>query len=601
MDKKQKAAEQFAILDHSPIGQFVLKKNFVVIFWNKCLEDWSGISREQIVGTSLFTHFPLLESDRYAESIRKIFHSNQPIVFSSQHHEYFMPLHLPEGKFRVHKTFITRIPTQEDGEYYALLSIQDETNITAALESNRRALSQLKEEIEVRKQAEKQLLQHARYDNITGLANRILLREGLERALAKTRRNHNKFALIFLDLDHFKDINDTMGHDVGDLLLISVAGRLKDRVRENDLVARMGGDEFAILLDDCNPDDAAHVSQGILDVLAPSHKLGNNEVFVSSSIGIAMCPDAGEDSESICKSADTAMYLAKEMGRNNYQFFSQELHEQTMERIHLENDLRRALDQNEFTIFYQPKVDMNANVVGMEALIRWQHNTLGMISPDKFIPMAEKTGIISPISKWVLYTACMQIREWKNKNYLSKDATLAVNFSLRQLKQESFWDTLQEILSETELDPCCLELELAESSIMDNPQATTLLLERTHQLGVRIAIDDFGTGYSSLNYLKRLPFDAIKIDMPFVQGIGKDHNDEEIIKVIIALAKILGLQSVAEGVETKEQVRFLHENKCDIMQGYYFSRPLPAEVATQYLKEKFSEGKLEEDRYSIPS
>ena len=479
MDNIKKVAEQFAILDHSPIGQFVLRKDFVVVFWNKCLENWSGISRDQIVGTSLFTHFPLLGSDKYAGSIRKIFHSNQPIVFSSQHHEYFMPLHLPEGKFRVHNTFITRIPTQEDGEYYALLSIQDETNITAALESNRRALSQLKEEIEVRKQAEKQLLQHARYDNVTGLANRMLLREGLERALAKTRRNHNKFALIFLDLDHFKDINDTMGHDVGDLLLKSVANRLKDRVRENDLVARMGGDEFAILLDDCNPDDAAHVSQGILDVLAPSHKLGNNEVFVSSSIGIAMCPDAGEDSESICKSADTAMYLAKEMGRNNYQFFSQELHEQTMKRIHLENDLRRALDQNEFTIFYQPKVDMNANVIGMEALIRWQHNTLGMISPDKFIPMAEKTGIISPISKWVLYTACMQIREWKNNNYLSKDATLAVNFSLRQLKQESFWDTLQEILSETELDPCCLELELAESSIMDNPQATTLLLERT--------------------------------------------------------------------------------------------------------------------------
>ncbi len=311
-----------------------------------------------------------------------------------------------------------------------------------------------------------------------------------------------------------------------------------------------------------------------------------------------MCPDAGEDPESICKSADTAMYLAKEMGRNNYQFFSQELHEQTMKRIHLENDLRHALDQNEFTVFYQPKVDMNANVIGMEALIRWQHSKLGMISPDKFIPMAEKTGIISPISKWVLYTACMQIREWKNNNYLSRDATLAVNFSLRQLKQESFWDTLQEILSETELDPCCLELELAESSIMDNPQATTVLLEKAHQLGVRIAIDDFGTGYSSLAYLKRLPIDIIKIDMPFVQGIGKDRNDEEIIKVIISLAKSLGLQSVAEGVETKEQVSFLHEHKCDVMQGFYFCRPVPAEVATHVLEEIVSEDKLEESQCS---
>jgi EAL domain-containing protein (putative c-di-GMP-specific phosphodiesterase class I) len=311
-----------------------------------------------------------------------------------------------------------------------------------------------------------------------------------------------------------------------------------------------------------------------------------------------MCPEAGEDPESICKSADTAMYLAKKMGRNNYQFFSQELHEQTMKRIHLENDLRRALSQNEFTLFYQPKVDMNANVIGMEALIRWQHSTLGMVSPDKFIPMAEKTGIISPISEWVLHTACTQIREWQKNHYLSKDATLAVNVSLRQLRQELFWDTLQKILSVTELDPHCLELELTESSIMDDPQATIALLEKIHQLGARIAIDDFGTGYSSLIYLKRLPIDIIKIDMLFVQGIGKDHNDEEIIKVIISLAKSLGLQLVAEGVETKEQVSFLHEHKCDIMQGYYFCRPMPVEVVTHVLEEILSEDKLEESQCS---
>ena len=599
MDDIKKAAAQFEILDYSPIGQFVLRKDNIVVFWNRCLETWSGISRDQIVGTDLITHFPHLGSDKYAESIRKVFHTSLPIVFSSQLNEYFIPSPLPGEKFRIQNTFITRIPAQKEGEYYAFFAIQDETNVMAALESNKRALSQLKEEIEVRKQAEEQLVQLARYDNVTGLANRTLLREGLLRALAKTRRNQKTFALLFLDLDHFKDINDTMGHDVGDSLLKSVADRLKGRVRENDLVARMGGDEFAILIDDCNPDGAAHVSQDILETLAPFHKLDNNEVFVSCSIGIAMCPDAGEDPESICKSADTAMYLAKKMGRNNYQFYSQELHEQTMQRIHLENDLRHALDQNEFTIFYQPKVDMNANVVGMEALIRWQHTKLGMISPDKFIPMAEKTGIISPISEWVLHTACMQIREWKNNHYLSRDATLAVNVSLRQLKQESFWDTLQKILSETELDPRYLELELTESSIMDNPQATIVLLEKIHQLGARIAIDDFGSGYSSLNYLKRLPIDTIKIDMPFVHGIGKDHNDEEIIKAIITLAKSLGLQTVAKGVETKEQVSFLHEHKCDYMQGFYFCRPMPAEVATHVLKEILSEDKLEESQHSI--
>lgn len=598
MDDIKKAAAQFDILDYSPIGQFVLSKDNIVIFWNKCLETWSGISRDQIVGTDLITQFPHLGSDKYAENIKKIFDSNLPIIFSSQFNKHFIPSPLPGGKFRIQNTFITRIPAQEEGEYYAFFAIQDETNATAALESNKRALSQLKEEMEVRKKAEEQLVQLARYDNVTGLANRRLLREGLLRALAKTRRYHKTFALIFLDLDHFKDINDTMGHDVGDLLLKSVAERLKGRVRENDLVARMGGDEFAILIDDSDPDDAAHVSQGILEALSPFHKLDNNEVFVSSSIGIAMCPEAGEDPETICKSADTAMYLAKKMGRNNYQFFSQELHEETMERIHLENDLRRALSQNEFILFYQPKVDMNANVIGMEALIRWQHSKLGMVGPDKFIPMAEKTGIISPISEWALQTACTQLREWKKSNYLAMDATLAVNVSLRLLKQESFWDTIKRILYETELGPHFLELELVESSIMSDPQETIDILERIHKLGARIAVDDFGSGYSSLTYLKRLPIDIIKIDMPFVQGIGKDRNDEEIIKVIISLAKSLGLQSVAEGVETKEQVSFLHEHKCDVMQGFYFCRPMPAEVATHVLEEILTEGKVKESECS---
>ncbi|GAX63058.1 periplasmic sensor diguanylate cyclase /phosphodiesterase [Candidatus Scalindua japonica] len=599
MDDIKKASEQFVILDHSPIGHFILRKDLVVIFWNKCMEDWSGIFRDKIVGTDLATHFSHLEDGKYISRIKGIFQCSAPITFPSQVDKYFIPSPLPGGKYRIQSTFVTSIPAQENGEYYAFFSIQDETNVMAALESNNRALRQLKKEIEVRKQAEGQLVKLARYDNVTGLANRSLLREGLLRALAKTRRNHKTFALMFLDLDHFKDINDTMGHDVGDLLLKSVADRLKRRVRENDLVARMGGDEFAILIDDCTPDNAAHISQSILDALAPFHKLDNNEVFVSSSIGIAMCPDAGEDPETICKSADTAMYLAKKMGRNNFQFFSQKLHEQTMKRIHLENDLRRALDQKEFVLFYQPKVDKGGNVVGMEALIRWQHNTLGMISPSKFIPMAEKTGLITPISEWVLHTACTQISEWQKNHYLSNNAKLAVNVSLRQLKQDSFWDTLQETLSLTQLEPHCLELELSENSIMDNPQATITLLNKIHQMGPFITIDDFGTGYSSLYYLRRLPIDAIKIDMSFVQGIGKDNNDEEIIKVIITLARSLGLKSVAEGVETNEQVNFLHENQCDSLQGFYFCRPLPAEVATHFLKEISSEEKLEESQLLI--
>ena len=378
-----------------------------------------------------------------------------------------------------------------------------------------------------------------------------------------------------------------MGHDAGDMLLKSVAKRLTTRMRENDLVARLGGDEFSIFIDECNSEDAARIAQSILDILASFHKLGSNEVFVSSSIGIAMCPETGDDPESIFKSADTAMYHAKKMGRNNFQFFSPELHSETMDRIHLESDLRRALKQNEFTLFYQPKVDMEDRVVGLEALIRWKHNKLGMISPDKFISVAEKTGIITSISEWVLYTACMKVREWQKFFGLSTmSATIAVNISLKDLKQKSILDTIQETLSATGMDPRYLEIELTESSIMDDPKATIILLEEIHKLGIRISVDDFGTGYSSLSYLKRLPIDAIKIDMSFVRGIGKDSNDEEIIKTIITLANSLGLQSIAEGVETEEQISFLKAHKCDHMQGYYYSRPLPPEEIKQFLMDR---------------
>ncbi|ODS31520.1 MAG: sensory response regulator with diguanylate cyclase domain protein [Candidatus Scalindua rubra] len=338
----KKAEKQFAILDHSPIGQFVLRKDFVVIFWNRCLEAWSGISRDQIAGTNLITHFPHLGSEKYVNRIKSMFGYGPPIVFSSQLHKYFIPSPLPEGKFRIQSTFITSIPAKEKGEFYALFAIQDETNLTAALESNKLALKRLTSEIEVRRQVEEQLVKLARYDHLTGLANRMLFREVLLMAIAKIQRNEQSLAMMFLDLDNFKDINDTLGHDAGDLLLKSIAERLKSRVRGNDLVARVGGDEFAIFLDDCKSDDAAHVAQSILDILEPMHKLGDNEVVMSTSIGIAMCPDSGEDPESLYKSADIAMYYAKKMGRNNFQFFSPELNVQKINHVHIKGDHERA-------------------------------------------------------------------------------------------------------------------------------------------------------------------------------------------------------------------------------------------------------------------
>ncbi len=594
MDYIKLKTDKYEILDHSPIGQFVLRKDYIVVFWNRCLETWSGISRDKIVGTKLTIHFPHIGEKKYTARINSIFNSGPPIILSSQLHKYFIPSPLPGGKFRVHSTYITGIPALEDGELYAFVAMHDETSVTSALESNKHALKQLEEEIEVRKNAEEQLVQIARYDLVTGLANRALFRETLLNAIARVKRSNNEFALMFLDLDHFKDVNDTMGHDTGDKLLISVAERLKERVRENDLVARLGGDEFAIFIDDCGPENAAHIAKSVLDILAPSHKLGNNDVYVSSSIGIVICPDGGVDPESICKSADTAMYHAKKMGRNNYQFFSPELYLQAVERIHLESDMRQAIKQDDFMLFYQPQMDMKDNVIGLEALIRWEHHELGIISPARFIPVAERTGIIISISEWVLFTACMMIREWQKKFGTScVIPTVAVNISPKELKQESFLGTIKNTLSVTGVDPSCIEIELTESSIMEDPKKTISLLEKVHDLGIRISVDDFGTGYSSLSYLKRLPIDSIKIDMSFVQGIGNDHNDEEIIKVIIALAHNLGLQVIAEGVETEEHVHFLRENKCDHMQGYYYSRPLPAEIATQFLEDILSGGKAE--------
>ena len=587
MDDVTNLTKQFDILDHSPIGQFVIRKDYVVIFWNRCMETWSGLSRDKIVGTDLITHFPHLSSDKYAKRIMNIFHSGPPIVFSSQLHKYFIPSPLPGGEFRIQSTFITSIPAQEDGEYYAFFAIQDETNVTAALESNKRALSQLEEEIEIRKQAEEQLVKLARYDHLTGLANRTLFRERVLMALAETHRNKTKFALLFLDLDHFKDVNDSMGHDVGDLLLKSVSGRLKSRVRETDLVARMGGDEFAILLNDCKPVDAAYVSESILNVLAPSHKLGSNEASVTSSIGIAMCPEASDDIENLCKFADIAMYHAKNKGKNNYQFFSSELQVQTMQHIDIGSDLQRVLEQDELRLFFQPQIDINTNVVGMEALVRWQHCKYGIIGPRQFMHMAESTGIISSISEWILYTACTKNLEWQKDFCQSMAASrISVNISLRELRHETFRDKIIEILNITELNPNHLEIELTESSIMDDTKTITALLERIHQLGIRISIDDFGTGFSSLYYLSCLPIDTVKIDLSFVQGIGKNHNDEKTIKVILNLADSLGVQTIAEGVETKEQADFLWEHKCDVMQGFYFCHPLPAEDITLFLQNK---------------
>ncbi len=443
------------------------------------------------------------------------------------------------------------------------------------------------QDITERKATEEQLIKLAKYDQLTGLANRSLFRDFLTGSQSRAQRQGNFVALLFLDLDHFKDVNDTLGHDAGDLLLQNVAERVKSCVRGGDLVARLGGDEFAVVLDNVSdPRDAARTAQRILDVLEPPHILtSGEEVCVSSSIGITYSR-GHEDPDAMCKAADTAMYNAKEKGRGNYQFFAPEMHRKVMERIRFENNLRHALERDEFAVHYQPQVDAaDGRIVGMEALLRWNNPALGLLYPWQFMHRAEKTNLIFGICKWVLRQACATYREWAWDGCSTLPLTMAVNISGRQLKEQSLLETIENVLEETGLLPQLLEVELTEKAIMDDPEAAMTILDKIHGLGVRIALDDFGTGYSSLSCLRNLPVDTLKIDLSFMKDIGVDSNGEAIIRTIIALAGNLGLRVIAEGVETARQARFLLENGCPIMQGYYFSYPLIAEEADSLLKE----------------
>jgi diguanylate cyclase (GGDEF)-like protein/PAS domain S-box-containing protein len=436
------------------------------------------------------------------------------------------------------------------------------------------------------KRAELNIQKLAYFDTLTGLPNRLLLQDRLRQAIKRAERNRQMLALLFLDLDHFKVINDTLGHAAGDQLLKEVANRLSRHVRAYDTVARMGGDEFVLLLNQVTA--TGHVSgiaQNILETLAPPFELGIQEVFVTTSIGIAMYPTDGADGERLLKNADTAMYLAKERGRNAYQYFSAELNLKAEERLVMETNLRHALEKGEFLLFYQPWQDLESGrITGMEALLRWRHPTWGMVPPDSFIQLAEETGLIIPIGKWVLHTACSQLQSLRKAGYPS--LRMAVNLSGRQLKNYPLVETLSEILENTGIEPARLELELTEGSMMENVEKSIALLRDVKKLGVGLAIDDFGTGYASLNYLKSFPVDKLKIDRSFVTGIPHDPDDSAITRAIIAIAESLKLQVIAEGVETAEQMDFLREHSCHEIQGYLVSRPLPHNELMDFLAKK---------------
>ena len=426
-----------------------------------------------------------------------------------------------------------------------------------------------------RRQAEERVRHLAHFDELTGLPNRSMFNQRLSHALARARRAEEPLAILFIDLDRFKNINDTLGHEAGDRVLKEIAQRLRGCLREVDTVSRLGGDEFVVLIEGPpRAADVAEVAQKILAAVARPVLLESQEFHLSASIGISTFPGDSDDLQSLMKNADIAMYRAKERGKNQFQFYSAQINVHTLERVALESDLRYALERNEFLLHYQPKVDIAGNrIVGMEALVRWQQPGKALIAPAQFIPLAEETGLIVPIGEWVLKTACLQNKAWQDQGL--PRLRMAVNLSPRQFAHESLLQDVARVLKETGLDPAWLELEITESMVMRQPEQAVALLGSLRAMGIHLSIDDFGTGYSSLSYLKRFPLDSVKIDRSFILDIPGSDDDVAITQAIIAMAHSLRLKVIAEGVETEEQLRFLRENGCDEMQGYYFCRPLP--------------------------
>ncbi|MBV1788722.1 cache domain-containing protein [Marinobacterium sp. D7] len=438
-------------------------------------------------------------------------------------------------------------------------------------------------DITERKQSEERLRHLAEYDPLTELPNRRLLSDRAGQALASCARQHTALGVMFIDLDRFKNINDSLGHEAGDALLTLIAGRLQGAVRESDTVSRVGGDEFVVLLPDCGQaEDLAQLAQRFIDLIKQPLSLAGRNLTVTSSIGIAVFPEDGRDFMHLSRNADAALYHAKDCGRDNYQFYTADMNARAKRRLGMENALRQALSRGEMEVFYQPQWALeSATLTGFEALVRWNSADYGFVGPDQFIPLAEETGLIVPIGNWVLEQACRQAQEWNEAFGLSLN--MAVNLSAKQFTDEII-DTVKQSLARTELEPGYLVLELTESILMQDPAEAALRLAQMRDLGIRIALDDFGTGYASLAYLKDFPLDKLKIDKVFTDGVPGKNHDEAIVRAIIDLAGYLGLRTVAEGIENEAQGRFMKEAGCDIGQGYLYSRPIPAhKVETELL------------------
>ncbi|MCW9006012.1 MAG: EAL domain-containing protein, partial [Gammaproteobacteria bacterium] len=443
-------------------------------------------------------------------------------------------------------------------------------------------------DISEKKLTEDQMAYMAYHDSLTGLPNNHLFKDRVTHCIASAKRNSTKLAVMFLDLDRFKLINDTLGHSVGDKLLQATAERLQNCIRSSDSVtinsnapinpsiARLGGDEFIILLESIvDLKIVNRIAERLVNEISQPIQIEQQEVFTSTSIGIALYPDDGKDVDSLLKNADAAMYYAKDQGRNNFQYYTQSMNEAAAQQLILGNSLRKALTNDEFQIYYQPQVSViTGQVIGLEALVRWKHPEKGFISPALFIPLAEETGQIQAIGEWILYQACLQGAKWIEEGY--RPLIISVNLSAKQLRQSNLQQIIKNTLKETGMPAKFLGVELTESAIILEPDMALDRLKKIKSLGIKLSLDDFGTGYSSLSYLKRFPIDTLKIDRAFIKDIKTDHEDATLVKAIITMAHGLGMDIIAEGVELQEQLEFLGANACDAIQGFLFSKPLPA-------------------------
>ena len=543
--RAQSEAERFArdIIDNAGDGIAVYDRELRCVLWNDVMQELTGHDAVSAIGRPAAELFP---HEHQAEELLRRALAGETV--SS-----------PDLQFE------TRWGAAVYRPY-----VDDESAQTAGVIAVVRDITE-------RKAVEQQIEYQAYHDSLTGLANRRLFQEHLSLALALAQRREKQVAVLFLDLDGFKVVNDSLGHTIGDALLLQVAKRLRNAVRDGDTVARVGGDEFTIVLQELShAQDAAVVAQKVLRTIAAPMDVAGHKLYITASIGITLFPTDGEDAETLLKNADAAMYRAKAEGRNTYQMSTRELSRSTQQRMTVESGLHLALEAGEFALMYQPQIDVETmEVVGMEALLRWRHPERGVILPEEFIHVAEERGLILPIGDWVLRQACLDARRFHDRGM--PHFRVAVNLSARQFRDPSLASTVESALRDSGIPPATLELEITESMAMENVHLTLATLEQFRRAGVTIAIDDFGTGHSSLSYLKRFPIDALKIDRSFVTDLPDKFEDAAIVSSVIQLANGLGMRVVAEGVETSEQLDFLRESGCREVQGFYFSYPAPIE------------------------